>query len=510
MTPEAGPTAGPREWIGLGVIALPCMLYSMDLTVLNLALPAITAELRPSASQLLWIVDIYGFLVAGSLVTMGTLGDRIGRRRLLLIGAALFSVSSMFAAFSTSSAMLIGARALLGVAGATLAPSTLSLIRNMFRDPDQRRVAVGLWVTSYSLGAAIGPLVGGVLLEYFWWGSVFLAGIPVMALLLVLGPVLLPEFKDPQAGRIDSASAALSIVAVLLAIYGLKQVAQSGLGAAPVMSIVASVATGAFFVRRQRRLSDPLIDLGLFRTPAFVVALAAYTVASFVALGFFVLAGQYMQLVLGLSPLRAGLWTLPLDAAFIAGSVLAPVLARRAGPGFVMAGGLALSALGFGALSRVEGPWALAILVAGFVTYSLCLSPVVTLATALIIESAPPERAGAASAISETGSELGGALGIAILGSVVTLAYRRAMAGGLPIGVPPEAVAAARATLGGAVAVVGQLPPCVGAELLEVARGAFSRAMETTAIISAAVVLTMSVIAGVVLRRVGAGERPVP
>src|SRR6188474_2903990 len=190
--------AGRREWLGLAVIALPCVLYSMDLTVLELAVPRLSADLKPTAAQLLWILDIYGFLVAGSLITMGTLGDRIGRRRLLMIGAAAFGVASVIAAFSTSAEMLIATRALLGLAGATLAPSTLSLIRNMFLDQQQRTVAIGIWISSYSVGAAIGPLVGGILLEHFWWGSVFLIGVPVMVLLLVVGPMLLPEFRDPE------------------------------------------------------------------------------------------------------------------------------------------------------------------------------------------------------------------------------------------------------------------------------------------------------------------------
>ena len=222
--------AGRREWMGLAVIALPCAVYSMDLTVLNLALPALSEDLAPSSSQLLWIVDIYGFMVAGLLITMGTLGDRIGRRRLLLIGAAAFAAASVFAAISTSAEMLIAARALLGVAAATLAPSTLALIRNMFADPQERTFAIGVWITSFSGGAAIGPLVGGLLLERFWWGSVFLLALPVMALLLAVGPRLLPEFRDPEAGRLDLISAAASLVAVLAVIYGLKQIAQDGVG----------------------------------------------------------------------------------------------------------------------------------------------------------------------------------------------------------------------------------------------------------------------------------------
>src|SRR5688500_7099676 len=257
-----------REWIGLAVIALPCVLYSMDLTVLHLAVPHLSADLKPSSAQLLWIADIYGFMVAGALITMGTLGDRIGRRRLLMIGAAAFALTSILAAFSTSPEMLIAARALLGLAGATVAPSTLSLIRNMFHDDQQRTFAIGVWITAYSLGGAVGPLLGGLLLEFFWWGSVFLLAVPVMALLLVLGPVLLPEFRDPEAGRLDLFSAALSLVAVLAVIYGLKQFAQDGAGWLPALSVAAGLAVGIAFVRRQRTLADPLIDLQLFRAPA--------------------------------------------------------------------------------------------------------------------------------------------------------------------------------------------------------------------------------------------------
>ena len=263
------PKAGRREWIGLAVLALACVVYAMDLTVLHLAVPHLSEDLQPTSAQLLWIADIYGFMVAGALITMGTLGDRIGRRRLLLAGAAAFALASLLAAFSTSAEMLIGARALLGIAGATIAPSTLSLIRNLFHDPGQRTFAIGVWITAYSLGGALGPLLGGVLLEFFWWGSVFLLAIPVMALLLVLGPVLLPEFRDPDAGRLDVASAALSLVAVLAVVYGLKQTTQDGVGLLPFASVVVGLALGALFVRRQSRLADPLIDLGLFRVPAF-------------------------------------------------------------------------------------------------------------------------------------------------------------------------------------------------------------------------------------------------
>ena len=507
---DVAPRATRREWIGLAVIALPCLLYSMDLTVLNLAVPQLSADLKPSSAQLLWIVDIYGFMVAGSLITMGTLGDRIGRRRLLLIGAAAFGVASVLAAFATSAEMLIATRALLGVAGATLAPSTLSLIRNMFLDPGQRTVAIGVWVTSYSVGGAIGPLLGGVLLEYFWWGSVFLLAVPVMVLLLVVGPWLLPEFRDPDAGRLDVTSAGLSLAAVLLMIYGLKRIAEAGLGWVPAVSIALGLALGALFVRRQRTLADPLIDLALFRVPAFSASLGTYMLACFVAFGAYVFIAQYLQLVLGLSPLQAGLWTVPSMLAFVAGSMLVPPIARRFRPGHVVAGGLLFAAAGFGVLAQVDAASGLALLVIGSVVYSLGLSPVIVLATDLVVGSAPVERAGSASAISETSSELGGALGIAILGSIGTAVYRRAMAEVVPAGVPAEAAEAARATLGGALAAAERLPAQLGGAVLGPAREAFTQGLQLTAIICAAVVLATALLAALLLRRVRAGSDPEP
>src|SRR5919106_5817446 len=417
------PRAGRREWIGLAVIALPCLLYSMDLTVLNLAVPSLSADLKPTSTQLLWIVDIYGFLVAGSLITMGTLGDRIGRRRLLMIGAAAFGVASVLAALSTTPAMLIATRAALGLAGATLAPSTLSLIRNMFLDPGQRSVAVAVWISSYSAGAVIGPPLGGFLLQYFWWGSVFLVSVPVMVLLLVLAPILLPEFQDPEAGRPDLFSAVLSLAAVLGVIYGLKQIAAHGLSWAPALFIVCGVAVGAVFIWRQQTLADPLIDLRLFRTPAFSASLVTYMFATFAVFGPYVFIAQYLQLVLGLSPMNAGLWTMPFAGGFVVGSMLSPLVARRVRPAVLMAAGLVISAAGFAVLSGLDGGSGLAVIVTSTVVFSLGLSPVFTLANDFIIGSAPPERAGAASAISETCSEFGGALGIAILGSIGTAIY---------------------------------------------------------------------------------------
>ena len=499
--------AGRREWVGLAVIALPCAVYAMDLTVLNLALPALSEDLEPSSSQLLWIVDIYGFLVAGLLITMGTLGDRIGRRRLLLIGAAAFAASSVLAALSTSAEMLIAARALLGVAGATLAPSTLALIRNMFADPQERTFAIGVWITSFSGGAAIGPLIGGLLLERFWWGSVFLVAVPVMALLLALGPRLLPEFRDPEAGRLDLISAAASLVAVLAVIYGLKQIAQDGVGWNSALAIAGGLAVGAAFVRRQARLADPLIDLRLFRLPAFSGALAANTLGFFVNFGIAVFIAQYLQLVLGLSPLEAGLWTVPWAGGFIVGSLLTPAIVSRISPASAIAGGLALAAVGFGLLAQVSGDGSLATLVAGSVVLALGLAPVFTLAADLMVSAAPPERAGAAAGISETSSELGGALGIALLGVVGTALYRSEVDDTVPAGVPLDAAETARDSLGGAVAAGDDLPQPLGGDLVNTAGEAFTQALQLAATLSAAVVIAAAVLAWTLLRR-GEGREP--
>ena len=499
---EVATRAGRREWVGLAVLALACLIYAMDLTVLHLAVPALSAELQPTSAQLLWITDIYGFMVAGFLVTMGTLGDRIGRRRLLLYGAAAFGVVSVAAAFSTSPEMLIASRALLGIAGATLAPSTLSLLFTMFGDPRQRSIAIGVWITSFSAGGAIGPVVGGVLLERFWWGSVFLVTLPVMALLLVLGPRVLPEYRDPNAERLDLASAALLLVAVLAMTFGVKEVAQDGISWLVVVCVMTGLAVGAVFVRRQFRLADPMIDPRLFRIPAFSASLAVNLLGIFIVVGYFLFVAQYLQLVLGLSPLQAGLWSLPSAAGLIVGSNLAPPLLRRVAPAQVIGAGLALAAIGLGVLTQVGGSADLAILVTASLVVSLGLAPVFTATTDLIVGSAPPERAGAASGISETGSELGGALGIAILGSIGMAIYRGGLADTLPDGVPTQAATAARDTLGGAVAVAPQLPADVGAALLATAREAFTTGLQVTAGISAAIAVGAAVLATVALRGV--------
>jgi MFS transporter, DHA2 family, multidrug resistance protein len=492
-----------REWLGLAVLALAALAYVMDLTVLHLAVPKVSAALQPSSAQLLWIIDIYGFLVAGALITMGTLGDRIGRRRLLLVGAAAFGITSVFAAFSTTPEMLIASRAALGIAGATLAPSTLALIFFMFQDPGERTVAIGVWIGAFSAGSAIGPVLGGIALEFFWWGSVFLLAIPVMLALLILGPRILPESRDETAGRLDLASAAMAVAAVLAVIFGLKQFAQEGIGPVAIAAVIGGLLVGALWVRRQARLADPMIDLALFRAPKFGAALVVNFLAIFVAVGYFLFVAQYLQLVAGLSPFQAGLLSLPSAIAFIVGSQAAPRIVRRIRPALLISGGLAFGSLGLIVLTQVPATDGLVPLVTASVIISLGLAPVFGLTTELIVGSAPPERAGAASGISETGAELGGALGLALLGSIGVAIYRGALDPSLLADLPPDAATAARDTLGGAVGVATILPASSAEALLAVARTSFVDGMHVAAAIAAVTGLALAAFAYVTLRDQG-------
>jgi DHA2 family multidrug resistance protein-like MFS transporter len=493
-----------REWLGLSVLTLACLVYIMDLTVLHLAVPAISRDLRPTSVELLWILDIYGFMVAGFLVTMGTLGDRIGRRRVLMAGAAAFSVASVLAALSPTAEILILNRALLGIAGATVAPSTLSLIFTMFEDPKERSTAVGIWVTAFSAGGLVGPILGGLLLDHFWWGSVFLLAVPVMVALLVLGPRLLPEFRDPDAGRLDLVSVVLSLGAVLSVIFGLKQAAQDGVTPIAIGAVALGLAAGGLWIRRQQTLPDPMFDLGLFRIPRFRTGLVVNVFTVFVAIGYFLYVAQFMQLVLGLTPLEAGLWSLPDAAGFLIGPNIAPRIIRRIRPAHLMVACYTTAAAGLLLLSTVTAtsPNALLTLVVASTIVSLGLSPIFGITTELIVGSAPPERAGAATGMSETGFEIGGTLGVSVLGLVGVAIYRSTMLDHAPAGIPPDALAAARDTLGAALQVAAQLPGAAGQALVRVAQESFVAGLEAAALISAAIATIVAVIAFLGLRHV--------
>jgi DHA2 family multidrug resistance protein-like MFS transporter len=485
--------AGRREWVGLAVLMLPLLLISMDMTVLYYAVPAISAALRPTSSEQLWILDIYGFVLAGLLVTMGTLGDRIGRRLILLIGAGAFGAASVLSAYAHSAAGLVAARAVLGVAGATLMPSTLALVRNMFHDPKQRRAAIATWTAVFSSGTAIGPIVSGVLLDHFWWGSVFLINVPVMALLLVLGPLLLPESRDPKPGRFDLVSAALSLAAVLPAVYGIKRAAQDGFGRVPALTIAAGLILAAIFIRRQLRRPDPMTDVRLFRHRTFGVSVLVNVLAMFALVGYALFTTQYLQLVLGLSPLAAALWSLPTTVAVAGAAATVGALAKTVRPGYLIAGGFLVGAAGLAVLTQLTARSSLLFLLIGATLMAIGVVAAVTLTADLILATAPPERAGAASALSETANEIGGALGIALLGSAGAAIYRHDMAGAAP---------AAQDTLGGATALAARLPKQAGTALLDTARVAFTHGFTVAALAGGATLVLAAVLAAVLLRRV--------
>ncbi|GAA1559056.1 MFS transporter [Kribbella lupini] len=490
--------ATKREWIGLAVLALPTLLLSLDVSVLYLALPKLSADLGATSTQQLWILDIYSFLLAGFLVTMGTLGDRIGRRKLLLIGGAAFGAASLLAAWSSSPEMLIATRALLGVAGATLMPSTMALIRSMFHDPKQMGQAIGLWFSCFMGGMLLGPVIGGVMLEHFWWGSAFLLGVPVMVLLLVVGPVLLPEYKDPHAGRLDLASVVLSLAMILPVIWGLKELARSGWASLPLLAIAAGVAVGVLFVRRQQRLEHPLLDLGLFRLPRFSPALGIMFASGVVMAGVSFHAALFLQVVEGLSPLHAGLWLIPSNLAMIAGLTLAPRIAQRWQTAPAIAGGLVICVVGLLIVTRTDTAGGVGVLITGLVVTSFGMGLPMGLTMNLMMAATPPERAGSAASLNETSGEGGIALGIAILGSLGTLAYRRTL--DLPTGLPDGVAEQATQSITAAIAAAGQLPGQLGEDLAAVAKAAFASGLHLVAGVGAVIFLGCAVMAAVRLR----------
>ncbi|MCR3742171.1 MFS transporter, DHA2 family, multidrug resistance protein [Actinomadura glauciflava] len=492
--------AGTRGWLALAVLALPSLLMAMDMTALLLALPQLSTDLGASGTEQLWISDAYGFMVAGFVITMGTLGDRIGRRRLLLTGAAAFAVLSAVAAYAPDPGTLIAARALLGVAGATLMPSTLALIINIFRDERERGKAIAIWATCQFAGGAFGPVLAGLLLQRFWWGSVFLVAVPVMALLLAAGPVLLPEFRDRSAGRrIDPLSVALSLGAVLPMVYGMKQLTLAGGHgvAAPAAALVGGALVGAVFVRRQLTLDHPLLDLRLLRSRPLSAVLVSLVFAGVAMAGTGLMVTQYLQDVLGHSPLASAVLFAPMGLGVAAGTMAAPALAKRVRPATAIASGLALSAAGCLPLLVSDG---LVPVIAGITVLALGTGPLFALGTGLVVGSVPPERAGSAASMSETGNYLGGSLGLAVIGVIGASVYQARM---------DHVGGAAARTLAGAVADSGHLPPARAGELLDGARAAFTAGLHVTGAIAAAIFAVLAVLVAASARR-GAAPEPAP
>ncbi|MEU4564997.1 MFS transporter [Actinoplanes sp. NPDC023936] len=478
MTLTAAPTySTARRWSALGVLSAAVLLLSIDGTVLALAVPSLTESLSPTAEQIIWIGDIYSLALAGLLALMGNLADRLGRKRVLLAGSVLFGLVSLLAAFATSAEQLIAARLLLGVAGATLMPSTLSLIRNLFPDAAERTRAIAVWSAAFGAGSAAGPMIGGFLLEHFWWGSVFLINVPVMVIVVVSGLWLLPESKDPSPGRFDWPSALLSMLTMAPIIYAITHRSVSSL---PVLAV--GVLAGWLFVRRQRTLSHPMIDVDLFRNPAFSGAVAANVISIFALVGLLFFFSQYLQFARGFTPLQAGLAELPATIASIVVVALVGVAITRLGRGRAIAVSLAVAAAGLALVApAASSPW--------YGWLALCLVPVglgvglsMTLAGDAIISAAPPRKAGSVSAVTETANELGVVLGIAVLGSLLTSVYRSTLS--LPASAPPEA----SDSLGSALRV---LDP----SLAQVAKDAFVTAMQTTSLVAAGFTAVAAVVA---------------
>ncbi|WP_329242703.1 MFS transporter [Actinoallomurus sp. NBC_01490] len=491
-----------RKWATLSLCCLAVLVLSVDLTALHLAIPNLIGDLRPSGTQILWIADVYGFALAGLLVPMGGIGDRIGRKKLLLIGTTAFAATSVVTAYATSATMLIAARALLGVAGATIMPSTLSITRNVFTDAKERTAAVGIASGVGALGVGLGPIMGGALLDHFWWGSVFLINVPIMAVVLLAGLFVLPESRNPRPGRLDVPSVPLSIAGVLGVVYAITEAGHIGLFHARVgAGLLIGVAGLAAFVRRQARLSEPLIDVALFRQAAFSGSVGANLFAMFALVAQSLVFSQYFQLVLHWSPLQAGLAGLPGGvAAAVGGAALAAPLIRLMGRARTVAVGLTVSAVGFAlyALSGTESNYGA--LLAAMIPCALGIGVALTVTSDTILASVPKDRAGAASAISETATELGGALGMAVLGSVLTAAYRTHL--DLPAGLPAGAGRGIRDSIGSAVEVAAALPGRLGAEVTTAARHAFVDGMHAAVFCSAGLAALTGLAALFALRRV--------
>ncbi|MFB2554840.1 MFS transporter [Herbiconiux liangxiaofengii] len=508
-TPSAT-TAAPRyghRYLALVLLMLPVLLVSIDNTVLSFALPAISRDLAPSSTTLLWVVDVYPLILAGLLVAMGTVGDRVGRRRLLMIGATGFALVSAAAAFAPSAEWLIAARALMAFFGAMLMPSTLSLLRNIFTDPRERTMAIAIWAGGFAAGSSIGPIVGGVLLEHFAWGSVFLLAVPVLIPLLALGFVFIPESRDPAPGRIDLLSVALSLAALTPFVFGIKQLAHDGLNPIGVVAVVAGIGVGVLFVRRQQRIPNPLLDLRLFANAPFAGSILANFLSVFSLVGFLFFASQHLQLVLGLTPLDSGLLLLPATVVGIVAGMLAAVMVRRLAPRSVVLAGLSCTAAGFAVIILFRHDLTALVVAAAFVVLSFGVSFAETISNDVILASVPEEKAGAAAGISETAYELGVVLGTAVLGAVLSAFYRAGVV--VPSGLGDDAARGAGETLGGAVAAAssGALSADASAQLLASARAAFDSGVWVTSAIALVFIATAWLIVHRTLRSVPSASR---
>ncbi|WP_249295716.1 MFS transporter [Agrococcus sp. Marseille-Q4369] len=489
--------AGAREWGALAVLMLPVLLISIDTTALSFALPEIAVALQPTAAQQLWIVDAYSLVLATLLVAMGNLGDRVGRRRLLLIGATGFAVVSVLAAFAPTAELLIAARAALGLFGATLMPATLALLRTTFLDRGQRRLAVAIWATAFSVGAAAGPVVGGLLLAHFAWGSIFLIAVPFLLPLLVLAPLLITESRDPAPGPIDPLGIALSMLALGGLAAGVKELAVAGLDPIGIALVAVAALAGWLFVRRMRRRANPMLDVALFRVPQFSGALVVNLLSVVALTGFLFFVTQHLQLVEDLPVLDAALVLVPGVVAMIVSGLAVVRVVRAVDPGIAVVVALGSSAAAYGILAVLGEDVSLAGIVGAFALLGIGIGAAETVSNDLVLSAVPPAKAGAASALSETAYEFGAVLGTTLLGGLVTAVYRSTLA--LPAGIDPGVAAAARETLGGAIAAAPGAGEAADA-VIAAARTAFDHGVVATSALGAGLMLVAMVVAFRTLR----------
>ncbi len=500
-TTAEGRSPGDRRWLALAVLCLSLVLIVLDNTVLNVALPTLVRELGASTTELQWMVDAYVIVFAGLLLTAGALGDRFGRRRSLQAGLVVFAVASGLAAASGTAGQLIGARAVMGLGAAFVMPATLSIIITVFTDPVERARAIAVWAGMAGMGVALGPVVGGWLLEHYWWGSVFLLNLPIVALALVAGRLLLPESSDPSHTRLDGAGAALSIAAIAVLLWGIIEAPVKGW--ADPMTIAAFVAAAALFgafIWWERRVAHPMLDVAFFADPRFSAASAAIALVFFALFGSFFLFTQLLQFVLGYSALEAGIRLLPVSVVM---GVVSPVSARlveQVGTKVVVTVGLVVAAVGLALASAIDAGSGYGPLLASMVVLALGMSLTMAPATESIMGSLPPAKAGVGSAVNDTTRELGGALGVAVLGSLLASGYASSMVTslrGLPL--PTEAVTAAGESLGAALALAATVGGAAGDSIAQVARVAFVDAMGTAVLVAAGVALVGAVVAAAFL-----------
>ncbi|MDG4863870.1 MFS transporter [Streptomyces sp. T-3] len=485
-SPGVDPTVHANRWRILGVLGLSLLMVVMDATILHTAMSKIIEDLGPSSIQQLWIVNAYALVISGLLITMGALGDRTGRRRLFNLGLLVFAAASVLAVVFPTPLMLVVSRALLGVGGAMILPSTLSILRGVFADAQERTRAIVVWGTMAAAGGAIGPVVGGALVQAFGWRSAFLVNVPIALAALLLSLKLLPESSTPSASRLDWPSVAISFLGMAAFVQGIKMTGKEGLFELQSGGfLLLGLALMAYFVRRQLGLADPLVDISLFRIRSFSAALVAYLLVTVVLGALLYLGSQWFQTVRGMSPLSAGMRLMPLGAAMLLMGFVTPKILERLYARTAVALGLALlgGSLFVPALPGDE----LTLVGISFAVAGIGTALVMSTAVAVIMAAAPPERAGRAAAIQETALELGNVLGISIIGSVVGVLYGNWLHA--PAGTPTAALEQARGSIGEGAKASRELPAEVGEPLSQAANSAFTRAFDVSMTVTGGVLL---------------------